>query len=212
MTLVLDIHWMSSSTINIRLLWVKESGAALWKQRRLRCHSKLFMTIPRSRSGRYFGASRGMSMEEQFQRMSAKVFWHVFLTSRAAWIMVCMSSRLLRHSWAWEDTMPGSSLQWWVWLMCKDAGACDSDLQGGKQKELVSLHYTIHNIFIVVMMQWCDDFFTTFFCLFYELWSDHVCGNKSAWREFKFPRCVIDLSFLCTHISSLYFSSQPLQF
>lgn len=61
------------------------------------CHSK---TIPRSRSGRYFGASTGMSMEEQFQRISAKVFWHVFLTSRAAWIIICMSSRLLRHSWA----------------------------------------------------------------------------------------------------------------
>lgn len=110
-----------------------------WKQQHPRSHSKLFMTIPRSRSGRYFGASMGMSMEEQFQRISAKVFWQVFLTSRAAWIMVCMSSRLLRHSWAWEDTMPGSSLQCWVWFMCRDAGACDSDLQGGKHKHNTSI-------------------------------------------------------------------------
>lgn len=55
-----------------------------------------FSNSPRSRSGRYFGAS----MEEQFQRMSVKVFWQTFFTSRAAWMMVCMSSRLLLQSWA----------------------------------------------------------------------------------------------------------------
>lgn len=67
-------------------------------------------------------------MDEQFQRMSPKVFWQVFLTSRAACIMVCISSRLLRHNWACEDTSPGSSLQCWVWLMWKDGGEWDRTL------------------------------------------------------------------------------------
>lgn len=87
-----------------------------------------FRDAPRSRSGRYLGVSAGISMDEQFQRMSPKVFWQVFLTSRAACIMVCISSRLLRHNWACEDTSPGSSLQCWVWLMCKDGGEWDRTL------------------------------------------------------------------------------------
>lgn len=73
-------------------------------------------------------------MEEQFQRMSEKVFWHVFLTSRAAWMTVCISSRLLRHSWAWDDTIPGRSLQCWVWLIGRDEGVCDSALQGTRTR------------------------------------------------------------------------------
>lgn len=43
--------------------------------------------------------------------------------------------------------MPGSSLQCWVWLMCKDAGVCDRALQGGgegkhRQEIWVSIHST----------------------------------------------------------------------
>lgn len=124
---------MSSMTINIISCGLKKT--LIWKQQHPHSSARLFRTIPRSRSGRYFGVSTWMSMEEQFQRISEKVFWHVFLTSRAAWIMVCMSSRLLRHSWAWEDTMPGISLQCWVWLMCKEAGTCDRALPGAQTQE-----------------------------------------------------------------------------
>lgn len=50
--------------------------------------------------------------------------------------------------------MPGSSLQCWVWLMCKDAGACDSALRGDehKQQVLVSMHFTEHVPLITVVM------------------------------------------------------------
>lgn len=100
------------------------------------------MTVPRSRSGRYFEASAAISIDEQFQRMSPKVFWQVFLTSRAACIMVCMSSRLLRHNWACDETSPGSNLQCWVWLMCNDEGECDSTLWGGGGHINNHKHYT----------------------------------------------------------------------
>ena len=103
-----------------------------------------FMAAPRSRSGRYFEASAGMSMDEQFQRISPKVFWQVFLTSRAACIMVCMSSRLLRHNWAWEETSPGRSLQCWLWLMCKDEGECDSTLWRRGERFCSLFHSIIH--------------------------------------------------------------------
>lgn len=53
-------------------------------------------------------------MEEQFHLMSEKVLRQVFITSRAAWMMVCISSRLLRHSCTWETTKPSSCLQCWV--------------------------------------------------------------------------------------------------
>lgn len=53
--------------------------------------------------------------------------------------------------------MPGSSLQCWVWLIGKDAGVCDSALQGGRegkhrQETLVSMHSPIHILLIAVVM------------------------------------------------------------
>lgn len=60
--------------------------------------------------------------------MSVKVFWQTFLTSLAAWMIVCMSSRLLLQSWAWEETRPGNVLQFWVLLMCCVVCASDSHL------------------------------------------------------------------------------------
>lgn len=100
--------------------WKKRIGEA-WKSA-CRAAIPLWRTmsnIPLSRSGVKLGTS---SMEEQFQRMSEKLFWQVFFTSLAAWMMVCISSRLLRHSCTWEDTRPPSSLQCWLWFKKRVAG------------------------------------------------------------------------------------------
>lgn len=68
--------------------------------------------------------------------------------------------------------MPGSSLQCWVWLMCKDAGVCDRALQGvvGKhgQEMWVSVHSTTCTVSIVVVMTTVGQLLIHI-TLFYEL-------------------------------------------
>lgn len=61
-------------------------------------------------------------MEEQFHRMSEKALRQVLITSRAAWMMVCMSSRLLRQSCTWDTTSPSNCLQCCVWFKARTEG------------------------------------------------------------------------------------------
>lgn len=73
-------------------------------------------------------------MEEQFQRMSAKARRQAFMTSRAACTMVCMSSRLLRHSCTCADTRPSSCLQCCVWFSARAAGVLDRALHVARKQ------------------------------------------------------------------------------